>query len=62
MKTFVDYDTRTEADSLHSKVLYVELVSPIGTVIKRQKAEIKDGEAHGDIRLDGPMMSGYCEL
>ena len=62
VKTFVDDDTRTEADSLHSKVLYVELVSPIGTVIKRQKAEIKDGEAHGDIRLDGPMMSGYCEL
>ena len=62
VKTFVEDDARAEADSLRSKVLYVELVSPIGTVIKTQKAEIKDGEAHGDIRLDGPMMSGYCEL
>lgn len=62
VKSFVENDARAEADSLRSKVLYVELVSPIGTVIKTQKAEIKDGEAHGDIRLDGPMMSGYCEL
>lgn len=42
------------ADSLGaappSRVLYVELLNPMGDVIETQKLPIKDGQAHGDFR------------
>lgn len=54
------------ADSLGaappSRVLYVELLNPMGDVIETQKLPIKDGQAHGDFRLDKPMATGFYEV
>ena len=47
----------------HSRVLYVELVSPEGYVVKTDKYKIADdGTCHGDIYLDPAYLSGYYEI
>ena len=47
----------------HSRVLYVELVSPEGYVVKTEKYKISDdGSCHGDIYLDPAYLSGYYEI
>ena len=47
----------------HSRVLYVELVSPEGYVVKTEKYKISDdGTCHGDIYLDPAYLSGYYEI
>ncbi|MCM1313455.1 MAG: hypothetical protein NC206_08595 [Bacteroides sp.] len=45
-----------------SKVLYVELVSPNGDIVKTQKLRIDKGEAHGDLLLDDILSSGFYEV
>ncbi len=45
-----------------STVLYVELVTPGGDVIKTKKFYIKDGEVEGDIQLDKLLEPGYYEV
>ena len=47
----------------HSRVLYVELVSPEGYVVKTDKYKIADdGTCHGEIYLDPAYLSGYYEI
>lgn len=54
------------ADSLGaappSRVLYVELLNPMGDVVETQKLPIRDGQAHGDFHLDKPMATGFYEV
>ncbi|MCR5313137.1 MAG: hypothetical protein K6E54_05775 [Bacteroidaceae bacterium] len=45
-----------------SKVMYVELVNPTGDVVETRKLPIKDGVAHGDIKLDSIYGSGFYEV
>lgn len=45
-----------------SKPLYVELLDPLGNIVSRQIAEIKDGYAIGQIPLTNSFFSGYFEL
>ena len=45
-----------------SRVLYVELVSPEGGVVKTHKCKIEDGMAHGDFYLDSAYLSGFFEV
>jgi len=45
-----------------STVLYVELVTPGGDVIKTKKLYIKDGEAEGDIKLEKIYKTGFYEV
>lgn len=58
------YVTRTDKSSLSdiSKVLYVELVNPSGEAVVTQKHPIVNGEAHGDMKLDSIMGSGFYEV
>lgn len=46
-----------------SKVLYVELLNPSGDVIKTRKYPIDEkGEAHGDLKLDTLLGTGFYEV
>ena len=46
-----------------SRVLYVELLTPDGYIIKKQKLHVDDnGEAHGDIMLDSIFATGFYEI
>lgn len=58
------YLTRTDGDTLGSlsRVLYVELVSPFGDVVKTEKLRVINGCAYGQMPLDQLMTSGYYEL
>lgn len=41
----------TTGDTAHSKVLYVELLSPTGVVLQQQKLNVVDGRCHGAFPL-----------
>ena len=57
-KAFVTSHSDDRATN-HSRVLYVELVSPEGYVVKTEKYKISDdGTCHGDIYLDPAYLSG----
>ena len=61
-KAFVTSHSDDRATN-HSRVLYVELVSPEGYVVKTEKYKISDdGTCHGDIYLDPAYLSGYYEI
>jgi len=61
-KAFVTSHSDDRATN-HSRVLYVELVSPEGYVVKTDKYKIADdGTCHGDIYLDPAYLSGYYEI
>ena len=62
---FKAYVTRTYDGHLSdlSKVLYVELLNPMGDVIKTRKYPIDSlGVSHGDMTLDSLLTSGYYEV
>ena len=62
---FKAYLTRmdTENRSNISKVLYVELVNPIGDICERRTLKVENGEAEGDIKLDSIVgASGFYEV
>lgn len=61
---FKAYVTRTDSDypTNLSKVLYVELLNPSGEVVERRKLKLENGQAHGDIRLDNILTSGFYEV
>lgn len=61
---FKAYVVRTDSAKLTdmSAVLYVELVSPSGDVVEKRKLQIKDGMAHGEIKLDKILRSGFYEV
>lgn len=44
----------TEGTAADSKVLYVELLSPTGVVLRQQKLQIVDGRCHGSLPLVDP--------
>jgi hypothetical protein len=46
--------TSTQTDSLRSRTLYVDLVSPAGRVLLTRKLRITDGRCHGDLPLSQP--------
>ena len=45
-----------------SKVLYVELLSPIGIPVSTQKFKIEEGMANGAIELTDQLIAGYYEV
>lgn len=45
-----------------SGILYVELVSPEGGVVKSNKYKLQNGTCHGDIYLDSAYQSGFFEV
>ena len=53
-------DSRQPSDI--SGVLYVDLLNPSGNVVEHQKLKVVDGEAHGDIRLDSILGTGFYEV
>lgn len=55
-------DTRSNQPSQLSKVLYVELLEPEGSVLKTVVCKIEDGKASGSIVLEPSMLSGLFEL
>ena len=61
---FKAYVIRTDNDSLQglSHVLYVELVSPMGDVVKSQKIKIERGMGNGEFELADLLVSGYYEI
>ena len=53
-----DTDRRTDL----SKVLYVELLNSAGDIMERRKLPVINGEAHGDIKVDSIMFTGFYEI
>jgi hypothetical protein len=53
-------------DNLHatplSRILYVELVSPIGFPVETQKLVIENGQAHGSFLLKDTLNAGFYEV
>ncbi len=60
-KAYVVRTDRMERTDI-SHVLYVELLNPSGDVVEARKLKIEDGMAHGDIRLDSILGSGFYEV
>ena len=48
--------------TLLSRILYVELVSPIGYPVETQKLIIEDGQAHGSFLLKDTLNAGFYEV
>jgi len=55
-------DTRTNAPTTLSRVLYVELVAPEGEVVERRVCKIEQGRASGCIELRESLLSGLFEI
>ena len=53
-------DTEQRTDL--SRVLYVELLNPSGDVVEKRKLPIENGEAHGDIKVDSILTTGFYEI
>ena len=53
-------------DNLHrtnlSRILYVELLNPIGYPVETQKLLIQDGQAHGSFELKDTLNAGFYEV
>ena len=53
-------------DNLHhtnlSRILYVELLNPIGYPVETQKLVIEDGQAHGSFHLKDTLNAGFYEI
>ena len=61
---FKCYVTRSDngKPSNISRVMYVDLLNPSGTVVKRCKLRLEKGEAHGDFLLDSLYTTGFFEV
>ncbi len=61
---FKAYVVRTDdgAPTDLSKVLYVDLLNPSGDVVESRKLHIENGVAHGDIKVDSIMTTGFYEV
>ena len=60
-KAYVLRDDRSEWTDL-SKVLYVELLSPMGDIMETKKLHIQDGQADGCFKLDSLFYNGFYEV
>ena len=53
-------------DNLHftdlSRILYVELLNPIGYPVETQKLIIENGQAHGSFELKDTLNAGFYEV
>ena len=53
-------------DNLHqtdlSRILYVELLNPIGFPVETQKLVIENGQAHGSFELKDTLNAGFYEV
>ncbi len=58
---YVVSDERLQATNL-SRILYVELLNPIGYPVETQKLPIVDGRAHGSIQLSDTLNAGFYEV
>lgn len=45
-----------------SRILYVDLVSPVGYPLQTQKLIIRDGQSYGSFFLDSTLVAGYYEV
>ena len=61
---FKAYSIRTDtgAPSSISKVLYVELLNPIGDVVQTHKVKMENGVGYGDLPLDSVFGTGFYEV
>lgn len=61
---FKCYVTRTDKGTPTdiSRVLYVDLMTPSGSVVKSRKLRLENGEAHGDFLLDSLYSTGFYEV
>jgi hypothetical protein len=61
---FKAYVICSDKDNLgsKSKVLYVELVDPTGTVVETKKLKIENGQANGDFPLTDKILSGFFKV
>ncbi|MEG1729036.1 MAG: hypothetical protein RR280_05775 [Bacteroidaceae bacterium] len=61
---FKAYVLRTDSMTYSnlSRVLYVELLNPIGEVVEKRKLYLENGRAHGDIKLKEPLLAGFYEI
>lgn len=53
-------DTGLQSDLSH--VLYVDLLTPNGSIVARRKLKVTNGLAEGDITLDNILLTGYYEV
>ena len=60
-KAYVTSGVNDEPTTM-SRVLYVELVSPEGYVVKTNKYKIENGCCHGSFELTPLLLSGYYEV
>ena len=60
-KAFVVDDATLKASDL-SRILYVELVNPIGYPIETQKLMVRNGQANGSFHLKDTLNAGFYEV
>lgn len=61
---FKAYLLRTDTERLSdlSHVLYVDLLTPNGSVVARRKLKVTNGLAAGDVTLDNILLTGFYEV
>ena len=60
-KAFVVDDATLKASDL-SRILYVELVNPIGYPVETQKLMVRNGQANGSFHLKDTLNAGFYEV
>jgi len=53
---------KTNATTTLSTILYLELVSPEGSILEEQRLKIENGQCHGSINLKDNLYAGYYEI
>lgn len=48
--------------TIHSRVLYVELLAPEGQVVETKRLKVEKGQCHGEFALDKYFRSGFYEV
>ncbi len=51
-------DSKTHSSETLSKVVYVELIAPNGSILSRKRIKITNGGGHGDFKLGSKLESG----
>ena len=60
-KAYVVRDDNMHRTNL-SRILYVELLNPVGYPVETQKLVIEDGQAHGSFQLKDTLNAGFYEV
>jgi len=48
--------------TIHSRVLYVELLAPEGQIVETKRLKIENGQCHGEFALDKYFRAGFYEV